>query len=91
MPSVGCGAFTGRRHGVKLPTLGFQGFLLPKLFVGNRCRSIEKYPTKTMALSTPPNHPKSTGAENIGPERADFGSVGKGEVGSLAATTLENN
>ena len=33
----------------------------------------------------------STGPENIGLERTDFSSVGMGEVGSLTATTLENN
>jgi hypothetical protein len=36
-------------------------------------------------------HPKSTGSENIGLERADFSSVGMGEVGSLVSTTLEFN
>ena len=53
------------------------------------CR--EKHRMKTMARGTPPNHPKSTGPENIGLERMDFGSVGMGEVGSLPAITLENN
>ena len=46
---------------------------------------------KTTAQGTPLKHPKSTGPENIGPERTDFGCIGMGAVGSLPATTLENN
>jgi hypothetical protein len=46
---------------------------------------------KSMLRGTPPNDPKSTGPENIGPERASFGSIGKGAVGSLPAITLETN
>ena len=42
-------------------------------------------------LGSPPNHPKSTGPENIGPERMDFGCFGIGAVGSHAATTFETN
>ena len=44
-----------------------------------------------MPRGTPPNHPKSTGPENTGPERADFGHFGGPAVDSLSATTLENN
>ena len=39
----------------------------------------------------PTKHRKSTGPENSGPERPDFGGVGMGEVGSPPAITLENN
>ena len=46
---------------------------------------------KSMLRGTPLNHPKSTGPENIGPERTEFGGIGMVEVGSPAATTLENN
>ena len=57
--------------------------------MGCDCR--QKDLMKSMPRDIPTKHPKSTGSENIGPERADFGSVGMGEVGSLVATTLEFN
>jgi hypothetical protein len=46
---------------------------------------------KSMPRGSPPKHPKSTGLENIGSERTDFACIGIGAVGSLLATTLENN
>ena len=63
----------------------------PKEFIGIRSRSREKDRMKSMGRGTPPNHPKSTGPESIGPERTDFGIVPRRAVGSPAATTLENN
>ena len=65
--------------------------MLPRITFGIRSGCREKYQMKSMPRGTPPNHPKSTGPENIGPERTDFGSIGMGAVGSPAATTLENN
>ena len=52
--------------------------------MGCDCR--QKDLMKSMPRDIPTKHPKSTGPENIGPGRADFGSVGMGEVGSLVAT-----
>ena len=71
--------------------VGFQTPSLPKesVGIGPGCRGKDRM--KSMPRGTPPNHPKSTGPENIGPERTDFGCIGIGAVGSLAATTLENN
>ena len=43
------------------------------------------------ALKLFTKHPKSTGLENSGPERTDFGHFGGPAVNSPAATTLENN
>src|SRR4051812_18661862 len=65
--------------------------LLPGVPVGIRSWHSEKSQMKTSVRGTPPNHPESTGPENIGPERAHFGSIDAGAVGSLPATTLENN
>jgi hypothetical protein len=42
-------------------------------------------------VATPPNRPKSTGPENIGPERTNFVIIGIGAVESAPGTTLENN
>jgi hypothetical protein len=69
----------------------FQALLPPGVPFGMRSLFKEEVSMKTMTRGTPPNHPKSTGPENIGPERTDSGSIGIGAVGSLPATTLENN
>jgi hypothetical protein len=68
--------------------VGFQRLSPLKVAFGIRSRRGEKCLMKPMPRSSPPNHPKSTGPENIGRERTDFGSLGIGAVGSLAGTTL---
>ena len=72
-------------------SVGFQTPSPPKEPLGIRSGRSEKLSTKTAMLGSPPNHPKSTGPENIGPERANFGRIGAGAVGSLAGITLKNN
>ena len=73
------------------PLVGRQIPSLPKELVEMGCDCRQKDLMKSMPRDIPTKHPKSTGSENIGPGRADFGSVGMGEVGSLVATTLEFN
>ena len=63
----------------------------PKNFSESDRVAAKKLSTKTAKSRLPTKLAKSTGPENIGLERTDFGSVGMGEVGSLSATSLENN
>jgi hypothetical protein len=83
--------FSSILTGRDLPKTAALTLSLPKRFIeiGSSCDG--KVLVISMSRGTPPKYPKSGGPESIGSKRVNFGRVGLGEVGSPAATTLENN
>jgi hypothetical protein len=65
------------------PRVGRQIPSPPKELVEIGCARRKKDQMKSMPRDIPTKYPKSTGPENIGPERMDFGRISMGEVDNV--------